>query len=245
MRYKLGKLAPKLDERTLKFKSYFAQLPPLPTSVDWTGKVPNWLMLGNDQYGDCTCASMGHLEMLWTSQTSTEYIPTDTETLAAYTNISGFNPADPNTDNGAAELDVLNYWRKTGFGSRPPILGYMSIHPSEIQHVKASIALFGGCYIGIQVPSNAQDAFSNGQPWTDTTCNDIEGGHAIPLVGYDENYFTCITWGATQKISYAWLAKYMEECYAVLSPDWLVEDVGSAPSGFNLTQLQTDLNIIS
>ena len=242
LRFKLGKLAPKIDNRTLKFKSYFAKLPPLPTAIDWTPKVPDWLMLGNDQYGDCTCASAMHLEMLWTSQTSKEYIPSVTDTLAAYTAITGFNPNDPNTDNGAAELDVLNYWKKTGFGSRPPITGFMEIGTGNIQHLKASIALFGGAYIGIQVPANAQDAFSAGQPWIDTSCTDIEGGHAIPLVAYDANFVTCVTWGALQKISYDWLATYMEEGYAVLSPDWIAN--GSAPSGFNLAQLQSDLNLL-
>jgi hypothetical protein len=243
-KFKLGKLAPKHDSRTLKFKSYFDKLPPIPTAVDWTPKVADWKMLANDEVGDCTIAAAGHLEMLWTSQTSTEYIPTDAETLAAYTAITGYNPQDPNSDNGAVELDVLNYWRNTGFGSRPPILAYMQINPTVIDHVKASIALFGGCYVGIQVPASAQDDFSNGLPWTNTNDNNIEGGHAIILVAYDQNYVTCVTWGALQKISYPWLAKYMEEAYAVLSPDWIAAN-GSAPSTFNLAQLQADLKLIS
>lgn len=243
-KFKLGKLAPKIDQRTLTYKSFFAQLPPIPTAIDWTSKIPDWQMLGNDQYGDCTCAAAMHLEMLWTSQTSQEYVPTTEQTLAAYTAITGFNPADPNTDQGAAELDVLNYWRKTGFIPGKTILAFMSVNHTNIQHIKSAIALFGGVYAGIQVPSNAQDAFSNGQPWNDTTCNDIEGGHAIPLVAYDENYVTCITWGQKQLISYSWLGRYLEETYAVLSPDWLTAH-GTAPSGFNLAQLQTDLNIIT
>ena len=76
MKFKLGKLAPKNDPRTLKYKDYFKKLPPIPAAIDWTPKVPDWQMLGNDQYGDCTCASAMHMEMLWTSQAGAEFIPT-------------------------------------------------------------------------------------------------------------------------------------------------------------------------
>jgi hypothetical protein len=243
IRFKLGKLAPKNDPKTLKFKSYLSSLPPIPSAIDWTPKVADWQMLGNDEVGDCTCASAMHLEMLWTSQTSTEYVPSTADTLFAYSAITGYNPTDPSTDNGANEENVLNWWKQNGFGSRKPILGFMQIDTKNLAHIKAAITIFGGVYAGVQMPDNAQDQFQAGQPWSNSS-KTIEGGHAIPLVAYDPNYMTCITWGAKQKIDYQWLGQNLEEAYAVLSPDWLTS-MGVTPNGFNLTQLWADLNQVS
>ena len=191
---------------------------------------------------NCTCASLAHCEMLWTSQSTVELVPTTQQVLDLYSAITGYNPQDPNSDQGANVLDVLNYWRNTGFLNHK-IQAYVQINPRNTAHVKAAVDLFGAVYTGIQVPSRAQDQFSNGQPWDDINPDEIEGGHAIPLVAYDPNYITCVTWGAKQKISYPWLAKYMDECYAVLSTDWIAAN-GSAPSGFNLGQLYTDLRLV-
>jgi hypothetical protein len=57
---KLGKKPPKFDDRTLRFAKYtVAGLAPPPTKANYYGKVKNWPMMGNDNYGDCTCAAAG------------------------------------------------------------------------------------------------------------------------------------------------------------------------------------------
>lgn len=239
---KLGRKPQKHDRRTLKLDSYLPVMPPVPTAVDWSGKVPCWGMMANDTVGDCTVASAGHLEMLWTSQASVEYPPTDASILAAYSAITGFNPADPSTDQGAAMVDVLNYWRNAGISGHR-INSYINANPQNTDQVKASIALFGGLYAGVMLPQSAIDAAQSGTIWSDVTDNNILGGHAFPVVAYDTNGLTCITWGKKQGMTWAWLAKYMDECYAVLSSDWF-KPGGIAPSGFNMPQLQIDLSKI-
>jgi len=243
IRYKLGKLAPKIDSRTLKFKTYLTNLPTVPTSIDWTGKVPDYLCLKNDELGDCTIAGALHLEMVWTSQSTVEFVPSDDDALTAYEQIAGYNPNDPNSDQGAMLVDVLNAWRNNGIANHK-IQAYVQIEPTNLDHVKAAIALFGGCYIGVQLPADAQDAFSNGQPWSNISCTDIEGGHCITLNAYTPDDLTAITWGQKQLITNAWLSKYMDECYAVLSSDWIAA-TGNSPSGFNLAQLYADLRLIT
>jgi hypothetical protein len=240
--FKLGKKAPRQDKRTFQFKSYFNTLPPIPTSIDWTGKVPDWGMLGNDTVGDCTCAGAGHLEMTWSSQTNAETIPTTPQILTAYSAITGYTPADPNTDTGADLLTVLNYWRANPIANNS-IKAYAQLPLSNLADIRAAIALFGGVYMGVQLPDNAEDAFSNGQPWADTTDNNIEGGHCIVLVGYTPQYFTAITWGAKQLLTPGWFTRYADEAYAVMSPQWFNAN-GTAPSGFNLAQLEADLQLL-
>jgi hypothetical protein len=237
--FQLGKKAVRHDPRTFKLARYLTTLPPVPSAIDWSGKVPAWLMLANDQVGDCTCAAAGHLEMLWTSQTQTEFIPTDAAVLAAYSAITGYTPANPATDTGADELSVLNYWRNSGIAGHK-IFSYASVSLTRPVEIQAAIAFFGGLYIGVQLPQTAMDATNSGQVWSVTTDPNILGGHAVPLVAYCPDGLVCITWGQLQKMTWAWLAQYADEAYCVLSPDWIAAS-GLSPAGFNLSQLIQDL----
>ena len=242
--HKLGKLAPRLDSRTLKFKTYLTKLPPIPAAIDWTGKVKTWPMFLNDSIGICTIAGGAHLEMGWSSYAApNEAIPTDQQVLAAYSAITGYTPSDPSTDTGADLLTVLNYWRKQKIAGHG-IKYYAQIALNSQEQLQASIALMGGAYIGVNLPQSAEDAFQAGQPWTDTTDKNILGGHCIVLVGYDPTYVTAVTWGATVKISYAWLNTYMDEAYAIISPQWVEAGGVNTPTGLNLTQLEADLAAI-
>jgi hypothetical protein len=114
---KLGKAAARYDPRTLLLASYVTPaLPAPPASFDLTPKVgASWGMMDNDQIGDCTCAAAGHLIMEWTANAGKKMVtPTDKQIVAAYSAITGYNPATGANDNGANEIDVLNYWRQTG-----------------------------------------------------------------------------------------------------------------------------------
>src|SRR6185295_7357061 len=108
---KLGKLAPKHDSRTLQLANYLntGKLPKIPTQKDWSGKISSWGMLANDRLGDCTCAAAGHFIEEWTANASTEIVPSDTDIITAYSAVSGYDPQTGANDNGAVELDVLNY----------------------------------------------------------------------------------------------------------------------------------------
>lgn len=239
---KLGKKAVRLDERTFKLSRYLPTLPPVPPAADWSGKVAAWGMMANDSVGDCTCAAAGHLEMLWTSEAGIEFTPADADVLAAYSAISGYNPGDANSDQGADELSVLNYWRQTGIACRR-IYSFATVNVSNLAEVRAAVALFGGLYIGVQLPQSAMDAVDAGAPWINVSDQNILGGHAVPIVAYDTNGLTCITWGKPQRMTWDWFAKYCDEAYVVLSPDWIANS-GQAPSGFDLAQLNLDLKAL-
>jgi hypothetical protein len=160
----------------------------------------------------------------------------------AYSAVSGYNPATGANDNGANELDVLNYWRKTGVGGRT-IVAYVALEPGNHLHVQDAVFLFGGCYIGLAMPVSAQTqkvwsvppggAVGQGAPgsW---------GGHAVNVVAYDPRGLTCVTWGATKRMTWQFWDAYCDEAYAVLSKDW-IEQNGRAPVGFDLPALQADL----
>lgn len=240
---KHGKLPVRLDSRNLKLTTYLSQLL-IPTSIDWTNGISTWGMYHNDTIGDCTCAAAAHLEMLWTSNAGNIVIPADQDILSAYSAITGYDSNNPNTDQGANELDVLSYWRVNGIANHK-IGAFVQLNLRDIQHVKAAVAIFGGAYLGVQLPNSAIDQTSSGQIW-DIVADDggIDGGHAIPVVAYDATGLTCITWGQEQRMSWDFFNKYMDEGYAILSTDFL-NGKGTTPSGFNLQQLQADLAAVT
>lgn len=243
---KLGKAPKKEDHRNLKLSTYLktAALPALPSSFSWTGKVSPWLMLANDRVGNCTIAGLLHLFMEWVADNGGSFVPTDQNAIDIYSAVTGYNPADPNTDNGAAELDVLNYARKIGFLGHS-LLAFASIEISVIAQIKYAIYLFGGAYIGVELPLSVQGATSWEVPPSGTAGNGAVGswgGHAVIVVGYDDakQEFTVITWGQPLQMSYAFFSAYCEEAYALLSADF-ASGAKPSPSGFDLTCLQNDL----
>jgi hypothetical protein len=243
---KLGKRPRRHDPRTIHLADYVpAGAPPIPPGQeDWENKLAFWGMMKNDKVGDCTVAAAGHFEMLWTAYSGTEIIPTDEQIIAAYAAITGYDPVTGMNDNGAVELDVLNYWRKTGIASRM-IEGYASIDPPNTAQVCQAIYLFGGVYIGFEVPQSAMDQFDAGQAW-DVVANDggIQGGHAVPVMGYNAQGGACITWGKIQRFTWAFWKKYVDESYAVLSTDWF-NSKGMTPAGFGVDELRRDLGLIA
>lgn len=245
---KLGKQVARHDPRTLLLASYITPaLPAPPPKFDLTTKVKAWGMMDNDQIGDCTCAAAGHLIMEWTANAGKKMVtPTDDQIVAAYSAITGYNPQTGANDNGAQEIDVLNYWRQTGIAA-DKIGAYVAIEPSNHTHVMDAVYIFGGCYIGVQLPITAQAQTQNHQPWSVPPGGPNGdgrpgswGGHAIPVMAYDAHGLTVVTWGALQMMTWSFWETYCDEAYAILSTDYLTGGE-KTPQGFNMEQLQADL----
>lgn len=241
---KLGKAPAKHDTRTLKLDNYTSHLAPAPTSCNLTGKMQDIGMMLNDKIGDCTCATVGHIIQQWTAEANKQCLLSDDDILSLYEKVGGYVPGDDNTDNGAVVLDVLNYWRQNGLKGHK-LQAYATIKPSRIQEIKDAVYYFGSAYVGVQLPLSAQDQdiwdVSNGPEGEPGSW----GGHAIPIVAYDDTHLYCITWGAIKKMTYFFFAKYCDEAYALLSADWICDATHRCPSGFDLSSLQCDLHAIT
>jgi hypothetical protein len=252
MKRKLGKAEPRHDARMLSMSRYLPPAIILPPMVNWGSKIPKWPMMLNDKIGCCTCAAAGHLIEAWTqADAGAEVTISDQEVLSAYEAVGGYNPADPTTDGGAVELDVLNYWRQNGIGGHK-ITAFGSVNPALMRNVKTAIYLLGGLYIGVSLPLGAQG--QNGAWTTNGLAGDDAvrggwGGHAVPIVGYSTQpdgsvLFNVVTWGQAWTMTQAFMATYCDEAYGILSPDWLGTD-GKAPVGFDLATLQSDLKAVT
>jgi hypothetical protein len=199
----------------------------------------------NDDLGDCTIAAAGHMIQTWTANAGAAFVPSDEQILRAYEDVSGYSPSDPSSDAGAVELDVLKYWREVGIAGRK-IDAFASLEPSNEDHIRQSVSLFGGCYIGVQLPACAQGQNVWVMPPYGPTGDGAPGswgGHAVPVVGYGRRGLTVVTWGKLLRMSWQFWRAYVDESYAILSTDFLI--AGKAPNGFDQHQLRTDLNLVT
>lgn len=244
LKLKLGKLAPKQHERTLFFRNYHVAVPPAPPECYYNLRLhpSDWKMMGNDSVGDCAIAAPAHQAFLSNSYTDAIANPTLDDVLNAYSAVSGYVRGDESTDNGCAMTDVWNYTSTVGIGQYK-IAGWVQIDHTNLEHVRQAIYVFGGIQIGVQLPNSAMDQFNADEDWT-VVANDggIAGGHAIYGCGYPPtgDSIAIVSWGRALHASLDWLARYVDEMYAIVSLDWLAKS-GVSPSHLNLAALKQDL----
>jgi len=243
---RLGKKAAKFDRRTLRLATYIEKrkLPHVPLTHNLSSKtlkaIPHLGKMKNDKLGDCTCAALGHAFQTWSVYGGKPWTPTDAEIVEAYNLING------GVDQGAAMLDALQMARNVGIGGNT-IYAYVAVDPLNHDQVRTAAFLFGGLYFGANLPVSAQDQLDKGQ-WEVTdgpaATPGSWGGHAINLVDYDKKGVTFVTWGALQKATWDWVARYCDECYAVLEEDWVGSD-NRSPQGFSLSKLARDIKALT
>lgn len=218
-----------------------------PASANWVGAgfpVSELGMLGNDQYGDCVFAGGYHAVDVFEFDgqgVTTNF--TAAQVLADYSTVTGFNPRNPNTDQGATLQEGLEFWQKTGFGGYK-IEAFAQIDNTNLALVQACIAYFGVVYAGLNVPSSAMTQFDQGQPWSVVARSQIEGGHCVPLIGYDASSFTCITWAQTQALTNGFYSKYFDECWVPIEADWMRKN-GTTPSGLDGATANADFQALT
>jgi hypothetical protein len=240
---KLGKRPAKFDKRVPLFARFADSDFVAPPIVDWSKGQSDFGSMSNDSIGDCTAAGVGHAFQIWTGDVRREWTPTDAQVVGFYSATTGYNPADPSTDQGGVEVDVLAYLLKNGFYGHH-IGAYCSVDVRNADHVKQAIALFGGLYIGVALPVAAQSQDVWDVPASGLAGDGAPGswgGHCVFVVGYDANGLTCITWGTPKRLTWAFWNGYCDEAHAILAAAWIGNN-GMAPSKFNFAGLYAHMN---
>jgi hypothetical protein len=244
---KLGRKPSFQDPRTLSLARYILpELPNAPAKVDFSDKVKTWGMMLNDKLGCCTISAAGHEIQQWTANAGTQQTPPDSSILSAYEAVSGYRPGQPDTDSGANMLDVLKYWRKNGIAGHK-IGAFAALDPTNLDHIRTAVWLFGSAYLGIALPTSAQKqdvwdvpaggATGDGKPgsW---------GGHAVEIAGFSPEGVFVVTWGAVKLMTWNFFKTYVEEAYAIISQDFLAD--GKTPNnGLDMATLKADLKAVT
>jgi hypothetical protein len=237
--YRFGRIPNDPSKPRLRLTAAHLRGVTAPASADWLSRVPSWPMSLNDQLGDCTCAGAAHVaqQILFYGQGKNAPVADD-DVLKMYEAVGHYVPGDPSTDQGATLQDALNYWRKTGVGGHK-IVAFAQLDASDLETIRACVDLFGAVYTGFNVPKSAMDQFNAGKPWTVVKRSPIEGGHCVPIGAYDAKTFSCVTWGAVQKMDIAFLTTYFDEFWVPISLDWLSAQ-GVSPGALDAATLNAD-----
>ncbi|GEM_PF-1897931 len=204
MRYTLGKLPKKDDERNLQFADYVRAITP-PPSFSFEKDVLSreyFPLLDQGNLPACTVysAATGQLRFEWREQSGIVSFPRD-ELKRKYRKIE-------QPGGGAYLLDLNNLWRKEGFigctkrrsysncGLQKLLArrrrtcipyridGYQEVKTSAYE-LKLASYIFGILEIGILVTESFVNSYPDPAP-PEAAKEPVLGGHAMCMIGYDQ-----------------------------------------------------------
>ena len=246
-RYMFGKNKPRHSLKTLLMSNYAdAGHLAFPAKQAWERREISTDPLGNDMVGDCAEAAPARaiMNMTMVAKWTTPTVITAPQVVQAYSDITGYDSAKPETDQGSNMLDVCQYLKTKGMGGFT-FDGYVKLDHSNIDQIRACIYIFGWVYGGIVLPKNLAQAISGGNVPANWDYDPSDGlsneGHAISLFGYGRYGFALNSWGMWLHMDNDFWLNYVDEAYALVSKAWLKQS-GISPSGFDYAGLLADLS---
>jgi hypothetical protein len=234
---KLGCIPSRPDARTLQFANFLLpNIPEPPPSRRWDIPIPQWGVMGNNDYGNCTIATAAHMIMCWRANESGLLDP-----------IADAAVIELAREMGALEgfqiIDRLKYWRKNDMWANH-LWAFAQVDQFNEQHTRIAINNHGALDIGLALPRRWQQTqiwdFGIGPGYRHASW----GYHSVPIVGYDADYLYLITWGRVQRMTWPALQAYCEEAYVLIDPCWFEAD-GLCPAGLDLTALAAAVRAIA
>ena len=250
---KLGLNLEALHRPALKLADYIhAELANPPAAVSRPHPAFNWGMLANDRLGDCVIAMMLHsIEDFHLDAKTPVPAFTDEDAIKLYSEITGYDPSDPNTDQGTNEATAMAHWRQPGLrtsdGVDHQIVATVAVDPSNLNECRIAIDEFVALQIGIALPITAQGQTEwavVGDGRTGHSAPGSWGGHGIPFREYDAETFKCVTWGAELLLTVPFHQAYSQEAHVVVTREML-DKTGVGPSGVAWDALIADIKVLT
>lgn len=207
---KYGRIRPSAAKiGTLRFS-----LPTPPTH--WTCWRLKWLMLGNDEYGNCVYCAIAHAIMA----VGASFKQTITFTRAAVVN--AYLVLDDGQDNGVNIDEFLETWQTTSTGEDPfgAAGPFVKLDPTNIPQMKAAIATFGWILYGVNLQEAQENQFNNGQKWSYVPGSPVVGGHGIFGGGFDRFNVGpyIVSWGKGFRAEWGFITNCADEAYTGILP---------------------------
>ncbi len=233
----LGRLPPRRDSRVPRLAVIAPTLPAAPpTHLAYVEAVSSWILGANDRVGDCTCVGPANVILALTTLAGDPKRLSDADILAFYASLTGYNPADPQTDQGAVIEDVLAAWHARGIAAATPdrLDGFATLDVTNHDRVREAIASLGPIDLGVNLPRGWEQATT----WDVSTAgNGIAGGHCVTAVGYTARGPLIVSWGQLFQLTWAGWDMFVEEAHALLSRDALTR-AGKDKEGIDWVGLQ-------
>lgn len=254
-----GKKPATYDSRDIRYADVRPKaLPQFDLPIGWGYGMDfgsaNWLMLGNGPddtvfqgfggCGDCAWAGPAHEEMQAAHEAGRKIPIFSGKTVVnQYSAYSGYNPQTGANDNGSDVREVLNWRQAKGLvddtGNTYKIGTYVSLELGNWQALREACWLFESVGLGFNFPSSAMDQFNNGKVWSVVPGAQIDGGHYVPIVGHPwSGYWTCITWGQRQVMTWQFIQTYADELWAYIDPERYSQVTGETYTHFKDADLE-------
>ena len=175
-----------------------------------------------------------------------DFVVTDDRVIDLYADVSGYDRSRPETDQGAEMIDVLKEMRNGAGLAGQRIGAFAAVDPLNREHVDAAVNLCGWLFVGVDLPIATEtqtvwDAAPLGQEFDFRYRPNSRGPHAMAMLGYDALHVIFVTWGGVKVATRRWFHAYCSEAWAVVDSLWFDDTSMLTPSGFNLSQLMSDL----
>ena len=186
------------------------------------GIDPAPLILGNDRLGNCTSAGLGNHLRATAALARFQVVVRDADAILFYERSTGYTPADPATDLGGIEVDVLAYAARDGYALADqtlyPVWG--SIPPDDMNALRLVMAGLGVAYLGVDLALADQ---TEGGVWDTATPGNQRpgswGGHCLLAWAYDGtdegSIVHLLTWGGVQRATWRWVRSRIMECHGL------------------------------
>lgn len=210
-------------------------LPKPPSAFDYASDVTSYPMALNDTYGDCTIAGIVHLLQLAYAEIGEVFTyPGDSAVKDTYFGMSG------GVDSGLVEADVMKHGSTEGFFGEK-FAGVMPVNIGSREEMREACYAFGGVYLGVEMPENAEEQFANHEPWSPTKPPEPPvSGHCVVATGCNSLGMDVVTWGATQPVTWKWWDTYKSEAWVVIPQVWVEVDHGPL-ANIDILRLQQDM----
>lgn len=253
---RFGRRRPKAHGPCLRLRDYLrsSALPNPPASCDFSTQALPALrdIMGNDNVGDCVIAARYHGVGTLTGNAGALFHATLAQVLGDYSAITGYNAADPSTDQGTDEVTANNWYLAHGFadGTRP--LGYLLIDATNWLEVMTACWIFEG---GLDPCMELADAWINPFPSTDdyvwdAAPGDPDNGHCVESIGYDKvRGLRVDSWALFGWVTPAGLAARATiagngSLYLCVSPDQIAKGATKDPHGLAWADLIADFDAL-
>ena len=198
----------------------------VPASGDVSRGITSWLMLGNDQYGDCGPAATEHFRMSKGLYSGDE-TPTEAETVALYFDYGiaqGEPPPQP--DEGVENATWLAWLFAESqsaklAGDDIDEFAYAEVNISSVDNINSAMLEFNGVLCGVNLTDYDEQDFPN-VPWgTQTPVQpNPQLGHDIVKVRFGQSGpagDTYVTWGALQQATTGWSSACIDEAWVIVT----------------------------
>lgn len=246
MSHELGKLPARAGAFSFQWGQFFdtTKLPTPPTRFGHSLGI-EWGVLANNDIGNCVVAGACHETMLYTDEWGEPARFDDALATKIYSDIGGYVPGEPDTDQGLDMQVAASYRRRTGIvdldGRVHRVHAYVGMSPTDINSLMSAIYLFGAVGLGLRFPASAMRQFDREEVWSPVAFSTIIGGHYVSLVGRNSRgNLLCVTWGRLHAMTPSFLSKYADEAVAYISLETLSAK-GATPEGFNHAALDAAL----